>query len=142
MLPDTSPLALALVSIPVGSPTKRAHSHALPKLNPTHVMKSLLSLSLLSATLLASCSSLPQEEIEALVTFREGEITRLTTHTSILTATVETLEAQIVSIDTRIQNLKEDRARTLNEKMNVQAEIETTKVLIEENQERLEELRD
>ena len=105
-------------------------------------MKSLLSLSLVSATLLASCSSLPQEEIEALVTFREGEITRLTTHTTILTATVETLEAQIVSIDTRIQNLKEDRARTLNEKMNVQAEIETTKVLIEENQERLEELRD
>jgi len=105
-------------------------------------MKSLLSLSLLSATLLASCSSLPQEEIDALVTFREGEITRLTAHTSTLLATVQALEAQIVSIETRIENLKEDKARTLNEKMNVQAEIETTKVLIEDNQERLEELRD
>ena len=105
-------------------------------------MKSLLSLSLISATLLASCSSLPQEEIEALVTFREGEITRLTAHTSTLLATVERLEAEIVSIDTQIQNLREDKARTLSEKMNVQAEIETTKVLIEDNQERLEELLD
>ena len=105
-------------------------------------MKSLLSLSLVSVTFLSSCSSLPQEEIDALVTFREGEITRLTAHTSTLLATVQRLEAKIVSIDTQIQNLRESKARTLNEKMSAQTQIETTKVMIEENRERLEDLRD
>jgi len=105
-------------------------------------MKSLLPLLLFASVLFTSCESLPQEEVEALVTFREGEITRLNEHTSTLMARVGVLEAQILDIDTKIQTLKEEKAQALIEKTTVQGEIEATQELIEDNQERLEDLLD
>ena len=101
------------------------------------VMKTILSL-----LLLASCSSLPQEEIEALVAFREGEISRLNEHSSILLADVERLEAEILNIEAQIVTLQDQRTQTIHAKAEVHVAVEATKVLIEENAERLDDLRD
>ena len=101
------------------------------------VMKTILSL-----LLLASSSSLPQEEIEALVAFREVELTRLTEQTAALTANVERLDAEIMDIEAQIVGLQEQRTLTIATKAKVNEEIAAPQEMIEENQERLEELRD
>lgn len=105
-------------------------------------MKSLLPILLFATATLASCSSLPQEEVEALVSFREGEITRLNEYTATLIADVERLEAEILNIDAEIETLTANKAMTITEKVSVEAKIQTTQDAIEENQERLEELLD
>lgn len=105
-------------------------------------MKSLLPLLLIAPALTTSCNSLPQEEVEALVTFREGEITRLNQLTMNLTMDVERLAAEITNIEVRIEGLKEDKARTMTEKAEVLTKIEETNEQIEENQDRLDDLLD
>lgn len=104
-------------------------------------MKLLLPF-LLAAPIFTSCSSLPQEEIDALVAFREGEISRLNEHTSILLADVERLEAEILNIEAQIVTLQDQRTQTIHAKAEVHVAVEATKVLIEENAERLDDLRD
>ena len=101
------------------------------------VMKTILSL-----LLLASCTSLPQEEIEALVAFREVELTGLIEKTAALTAHVERLDAEIMDIEAQIVGLQERRTLTIATKAEVNEAIAATQEMIEENQERLEELRD
>lgn len=133
------PLSFPQARSPLGTPPRLTAPNCL---QPHTEMKSLLPLLLFIPTLSTSCSSLPQEEIDALVTFREGEIAKLNEHISRLTADVSMLGARIMDIDARIEDLKEEKAHTMAEKATVEGEIKATQDLIEENQDRLNDLLD
>ena len=103
-------------------------------------MKSLLRLLLFAPIFIASCSSLPEEEVDALVFFREGEVTKLNSQKSVLLTESHRVEGLIKSIDTQILTLKDDRALSQTKKSEIEKRIEATEKLIEDNKERLEDL--
>ena len=105
-------------------------------------MRSLLRLLLFAPIFIASCSSLAEEEVAAVVFFREGELTKLNAQKSALVGESHRVESLIKSLDAQLLTLKDDKALSLTKRSEIARRIETTEKLIEDNKERLEDLQD